>query len=99
MSVDELGLDQIDRKLLCTIATKFGGGPVGLDTISACISESRETVEDVIEPFLLQIGYIERTQRGRMITTRAYEHLGLDPSLARAAESAPELFDEEEGND
>ncbi len=99
LSVDELGLDQIDRKLLCTIATKFGGGPVGLDTISACISESRETVEDVIEPFLLQIGYIERTQRGRMITTRAYEHLGLDPSLARAAESAPELFDEEEGND
>lgn len=99
LSVDELGLDQIDRKLLSTIATKFAGGPVGLDTISACISESRETVEDVIEPFLLQIGYIERTQRGRMITVRAYEHLGLDPAQAAVAGSAPELFDEEEDDD
>jgi len=99
LSVDELGLDQIDRKLLSTIATKFGGGPVGLDTLSACISESRETVEDVIEPFLLQIGYIERTQRGRMLTVRAYEHLGIDPVQAAVSGCAPELFDEEEDND
>jgi Holliday junction DNA helicase RuvB len=99
LSVDEKGLDQIDRKFISTIAVKFAGGPVGLDTIAACISESRETVEDVIEPFLLQIGYIERTQRGRMATIKAYEHLGIEPIQAAAAASGPELFDEDDEED
>lgn len=93
MNVDEMGLDQIDRELLLTIAEKFRGGPVGLDTLAACISESRETVEDVIEPYLLQIGYIERTQRGRIATAKAYDHLGIrPPGLSATAAVTPDLF-------
>lgn len=101
MDVDEMGLDRIDRELILTIANKFGGGPVGLDTLAACISESRETVEDVIEPYLLQIGYIERTQRGRMATQKAYEYLGIEPfnSVPASAVRAPDLFGEGEDDD
>lgn len=101
MNVDEMGLDQIDRELISTIANKFGGGPVGLDTLAACISESRETVEDVIEPFLLQIGYIERTQRGRIATAKAYDHLGIElfDSSPAAAAVTPDLFGEDEHDD
>ncbi len=74
MEVDRLGLDRIDRTVLLTIIDKFDGGPVGLDTIAASIGEESETIEDVYEPFLLQIGFINRTPRGRVATRLAYEH-------------------------
>lgn len=77
MDVDELGLDEIDRKVLRTIIEKFGGGPVGLDTIAASISEEADTIMDVYEPYLLQLGFLDRTPRGRTATRRAFEHLGL----------------------
>jgi Holliday junction DNA helicase RuvB len=76
LEVDELGLDRIDRTVLLTIIEKFDGGPVGLDTIAASIGEESETIEDVYEPFLLQLGFLNRTPRGRMATRLAYEHLG-----------------------
>jgi holliday junction DNA helicase RuvB len=75
LEVDKLGLDEIDRKVLLTIIDKFAGGPVGLDTIAASISEEADTIEGVYEPFLLQLGFIERTPRGRVATRLAYEHL------------------------
>lgn len=77
LDVDDLGLDDIDRQLLRTIIEKFGGGPVGLDTLAAIIGEERETVEDVYEPYLLQLGFLNRTPRGRMATEMAYGHLGI----------------------
>jgi Holliday junction DNA helicase RuvB len=76
MEVDEFGLDKIDRKYLITIIDKFGGGPVGVETLSAGISEEVETLEDVYEPYLMQIGFIERTSRGRMVTDAAAKHVG-----------------------
>jgi Holliday junction DNA helicase RuvB len=76
LEIDELGLDEIDRKLLATIIDKFSGGPVGLDTLAASISEESETIEDVYEPFLLQLGFIQRTPRGRVATPLAFQHLG-----------------------
>ncbi|MCC7164165.1 MAG: Holliday junction branch migration DNA helicase RuvB [Anaerolineae bacterium] len=79
MQVDDLGLDEIDRKVLRTIIEKFGGGPVGLDTIAAAISEEADTIMDVYEPYLLQLGFLDRTPRGRIATRRAYQHLGLTP--------------------
>ncbi len=78
MDVDKIGLDHIDRKLLITIIEKFDGGPVGLDTISAVIGEDPQTVEDVNEPFLLKLGFINRTPRGRVVTPAAYTHFGLE---------------------
>lgn len=77
MDVDKLGLDEIDRKVLRTIIEKFGGGPVGLNTIAASISEEADTIMDVYEPYLLQLGFLDRTSQGRIATIRAYEHLGL----------------------
>lgn len=77
LEVDQLGLDNTDRRLLVTIIEKFGGGPVGLDTISAATGEESDTVEDVYEPYLLQLGFINRTPRGRMVTPLAYRHLGI----------------------
>lgn len=77
LGVDSLGLDKGDRKILFAIAEKFSGGPVGLDTLSASTSEEKETIEDVYEPYLLQIGFIERTPRGRKITQKALEYFGL----------------------
>jgi len=77
LEVDQIGLDEIDRKVLRTIIEKFDGGPVGLDTIAASISEEADTIESVYEPYLLQLGFIERTPRGRMATRLAYEHLGI----------------------
>ena len=79
MAIDELGLDDIDRRVLSAIIEKFDGGPVGLETIAAAISEEADTIEDVYEPYLLQLGFLERTPRGRTATRRAYEHLGLSP--------------------
>lgn len=75
LEVDELGLDQIDRKILQTIMEKFSGGPVGLNTLAAATSEEMATIEDIYEPFLLQIGFLDRTPRGRVVTARALEHL------------------------
>jgi Holliday junction DNA helicase RuvB len=77
MEIDHLGLDEIDRLILETIIVKFGGGPVGLDTIAAAISEDRATIMDVYEPYLLQLGFLDRTQRGRIATPHAYEHIGI----------------------
>ncbi len=79
MEIDELGLDFIDRKILESIINKFGGGPVGLDTLSATISEDTSTIEDVYEPYLLQLGFIARTPRGRVALEPAYRHLGKEP--------------------
>jgi len=75
LDIDELGLDRNDRFYLRTIIEKFGGGPVGLETISAAISEDKDTIEDVVEPYLLQLGFINRTNRGRIATSSAYDHL------------------------
>ena len=77
LEVDALGLDDIDRRVLRTIIEKFEGGPVGLDTIAAALSEESDTIMDVVEPYLLQLGFLDRTPRGRVATRRAYEHLGL----------------------
>ncbi|MBI3185013.1 MAG: Holliday junction branch migration DNA helicase RuvB [Myxococcales bacterium] len=76
LEIDSLGLDPMDRKLLLTIVEKFGGGPVGVETISAAVGEERETIEDVYEPFLLQQGLLQRTPRGRVATIRAYSYFG-----------------------
>ncbi len=78
LEVDSIGLDEVDHKILRTIVEKFNGGPVGLDTIAAAISEEADTVMDVYEPYLLQLSFLERTPRGRVATRFAYEHLGLD---------------------
>lgn len=77
LEIDELGLDRIDHKLLKTIILKFTGGPVGLNTLAASISEETETIEDVYEPYLLQLGFLERTPRGRVATLKAYQHLNI----------------------
>ncbi len=77
LEVDGIGLDEIDHKVLRTIIEKFNGGPVGLDTIAASISEEADTVTDVYEPYLMQLGFLERTPRGRLATALAYEHLGI----------------------
>lgn len=75
MEIDNLGLDNIDRKIMLSIINKFGGGPVGLETLAATISEDASTIEDVYEPYLLQLGFISRTPRGRVAMPVAYEHL------------------------
>jgi len=77
LEVDEIGLDAVDRNLLMSIIDKFAGGPVGLDTLAATIGEEADTIEDVYEPYLLQLGFINKTPRGRMATKLAYEHFGL----------------------
>jgi holliday junction DNA helicase RuvB len=78
LEVDEHGFDEIDRRLLKTIIEKFGGGPVGVATLAAALSEERDAIEDIYEPFLLQIGFLDRTPRGRVATARAYEYFGLE---------------------
>lgn len=83
--IDELGLDDFDRKMLTTVITNYNGGPVGLDTLAAAIGEEAVTIEDVYEPYLMQIGFLTRTARGRCVTEMAYEHLGLTPK-GRAAQ-------------
>ena len=77
LEVDKAGLDHTDRRMLSTMIRKFGGGPVGLDTLAAAISEATDTIEDVYEPFLIQLGFINRTPRGRVVTRAGYEHLGI----------------------
>lgn len=90
MEVDTYGLDEMDRKLLTTIIEKFDGGPVGLGTLSASVHEEKDSIEEIIEPYLLQIGFLNRTPRGRMATRLAYEHFGID--IPRNS-SAPSLFE------
>ena len=87
LDVDQIGLDVMDRKLLLAILEKFGGGPVGIDNLAAAIGEERDTIEDVLEPFLIQQGYLQRTPRGRMATASTYRHFGLAvPSPSGSAE-------------
>jgi Holliday junction DNA helicase RuvB len=83
MEVDSLGLDEVDRKILHTIIENYGGGPVGITTIAAAIDEEKDTIESIYEPFLMRIGFLERTLRGRKLTPRAYEHLGLPAPVAQ----------------
>ncbi|NLN29047.1 MAG: Holliday junction branch migration DNA helicase RuvB [Firmicutes bacterium] len=92
LEVDALGLDRVDRLLLLTIIEKFGGGPVGIDTLAASIQEEPDTIEDVYEPYLLQIGYLQRTPRGRVATAGAYRHLGRTPP-EQAGSDQPSLFE------
>jgi Holliday junction DNA helicase RuvB len=91
MEVDSLGLDEVDRKILLTIIENYGGGPVGIATIAAAIDEERDTIESIYEPFLMRIGFLERTLRGRKLTPRAYEHLGL-PAPAVQSSTQKKLF-------
>ena len=91
LGVDHLGLDGADRRYLVLLAENYGGGPVGVETIAAALSESRDAIEEVIEPFLLQQGLIARTPRGRMLAAKAWAHLGL---AAPAPPGQPRLFDD-----
>ncbi|MEZ4496783.1 MAG: Holliday junction DNA helicase RuvB C-terminal domain-containing protein [Thermomicrobiales bacterium] len=79
LEVDRLGLDEIDRRVLQTIVEKFDGGPVGIETLAAATSEETDTIMDVYEPYLIQLGFLQRTPRGRVATRRAYEHLKIQP--------------------
>ena len=90
LNVDTSGLDDVDRKVLCTIIEKYNGGPVGLNTIAASISEEPDTIMDVVEPYLLQLGFLDRTSQGRIATPRAYQHLGIPYS----EKPQPTLFEE-----
>ena len=89
LEVDEHGFDEVDRKLLLTMIDKFGGGPVGVNALAAAISEEPDAIEDIYEPYLLQIGFLDRTPRGRVATRRAYEHFGRE-APADASGSAPQ---------
>ena len=97
LSIDKNGFDHMDRRLLMTIIEKFDGGPVGVDSIAAAISEERGTVEDILEPYLIQQGFIQRTPRGRVVTQFAYRHFGLD--ISGAAEDFLSNADGEVDND
>jgi Holliday junction DNA helicase RuvB len=86
LDVDELGLDDVDHKVLRTIIEKYDGGPVGIETIAASISEEADTIMDVYEPYLMQVGFLQRTPRGRVATRHAYAHLGMEiPQSAQQA--------------
>ena len=95
LEVDSIGLDQMDRRYLDAVAVSFGGGPVGIETIAAALSEPRDAIEDIIEPYLIQLGFLQRTPRGRMLTPHAFRHLGL---AVPARPESPQigLFDEAE---
>ena len=94
LDVDALGLDQLDRRYLSMIVENFGGGPVGIETIAAALSEPRDAIEDIIEPYLIQQGFIQRTPRGRVLAARAWKHLGLEPPKA-PSQTQISLFQEE----
>ncbi|WP_185983325.1 Holliday junction branch migration DNA helicase RuvB [Aureimonas mangrovi] len=96
LEVDSLGLDQLDRRYLDLIALNFGGGPVGIETIAAALSEPRDAIEDIVEPYLLQQGFIQRTPRGRLMTPHAFRHIGMAvPGGWQGSQSS--LFEEGEG--
>ena len=90
LSIDKNGFDHMDRRLLMTMIEKFDGGPVGIDSIAAAISEERGTVEDILEPYLIQQGFIQRTPRGRVVTQFAYRHFGM-----KAKETSADLFNDD----
>ena len=92
LEIDELGLDDLDRRVLRAIIEKFGGGPVGLDTIGASISEESDTIMDVVEPYLLQLGFLERTSRGRTATPHAYRHLNIPVKDVKKESPQPRLL-------
>jgi Holliday junction DNA helicase RuvB len=94
LEVDGAGLDAMDRRYLDTIAVHYGGGPVGVETLAAALSEPRDAIEDIIEPFLIQRGFIQRTPRGRLLTSHAFRHLGLAEPARDAAQFG--LFGQEE---
>ncbi|MEM5495520.1 Holliday junction branch migration DNA helicase RuvB [Hoeflea sp. AS16] len=94
LSVDSIGLDQLDRRYLDMIVRNFGGGPVGIETIAAGLSEPRDAIEDIIEPYLIQQGFLQRTPRGRVLTARAWGHMGLNAPKDLAATQAS-LFEDE----
>ena len=94
LNVDANGFDVMDRKLLLAVLQKFDGGPVGIDSLAAAIGEERGTIEDVLEPFLIQQGFLMRTPRGRMATRTAWQHFGLD--MPAADERSRDLFDRDE---
>ena len=94
LDVDPIGLDQMDRRYLETIAVSFGGGPVGVETIAAALSEPRDAIEEIIEPYLIQQGFVQRTPRGRLLTPHAFRHLGLKEPAREAIQAG--LFEEEE---
>jgi Holliday junction DNA helicase RuvB len=96
LDVDHRGLDVMDRRYLGTIARSFGGGPVGIETIAAALSEPRDAIEDIIEPFLIQQGFVQRTPRGRLLTPHAFEHLGLPAPQAAPRLDQSQLFPEDE---
>ncbi|CAN5738030.1 Holliday junction branch migration DNA helicase RuvB [soil metagenome] len=92
LEVDELGLDDVDRKIMHAIVDKFDGGPVGIDTLAAATSEEADTIMDVYEPYLIQLGFLQRTPRGRMVTDRAYRHLGLELPETRDGSKQTSFF-------
>jgi holliday junction DNA helicase RuvB len=99
LEVDSLGLDDIDRRILIAIIDMFDGGPVGIDTLAAATSEETDTIMDVYEPYLIQLGFLQRTPRGRIATRRGYEHLGLTPSATSPMNQQQQsLFNEEESS-
>ena len=95
LNVDDYGFDAQDRRLLLAVIEKFDGGPVGIDSLSAAIGEERGTIEDVLEPYLIQQGFLMRTTRGRVATANAYRHFGLKPKNVTVSEPTPDLFDAE----
>ena len=97
LDVDAIGLDQMDRRYLTTVAINFGGGPVGIETIAASLSEPRDAIEEIIEPFLLQQGFIQRTPRGRLLTPHAFRHLGMPEPSREGAQFGLFGDDGEEG--
>ena len=101
LGIDELGLDAMDRELLRVLVERFGGGPVGLETLAAAVSEEADTIMDVYEPYLLKIGYLQRTPRGRVASRLAYDRLGLEPppALLAAVAQQPALFREDGASD
>ncbi|MBS1116591.1 MAG: ruvB, partial [candidate division NC10 bacterium] len=86
LNVDERGFDEMDRRILQTVIEKFSGGPVGIETLAVAVSEERDTIEDVYEPFLIQLGFLARTPRGRVVTRLAYAHFGLVPPAGAQGE-------------
>ena len=97
LEVDTIGLDELDRRYLDVIGVNFGGGPVGIETISASLSEPRDAVEDIIEPYLIQQGFMQRTPRGRVLTPKAFDHMGMAVPSGLATRQAT-LFEEDDSD-
>ena len=93
LEVDRFGLDEIDQKIMLTVLEKYGGGPVGLNTIAASIDEEPSTIEEVYEPYLMQLGFLDRTPRGRVATERAFDYFGIPRRPGRAHRSGPGHFE------